>query len=201
MQHSGSQRLQSILAVYLSGMLAGISLILFPSAGALFTDADFHNLSSSQFGVLFTPQIITAIASSFLTARLARRISMKRVLQTGLLFTITAMGLLVLSEFAIGSGGAFYVLLGATSAIGAGFGFSISALNAYAFDLFPGREDSAVTAVHVMTGTGQVGAAMILSVFVGLDAWWGAPLVIAVAVALMLAFQARLTLQLRAESD
>ncbi|MFP4323837.1 MAG: hypothetical protein ACLFTK_15390, partial [Anaerolineales bacterium] len=78
-----SQRLQTIAAVYLSGMLAGISLILFPSAGTLFTDADFHDLSSAQFGVLFTPQIITAIIASFATATIAARSSMKRVLQLG----------------------------------------------------------------------------------------------------------------------
>ncbi len=195
-----TQRNQSIAAVYLSGMLAGISLILFPSAGTLFTDANFHALSGSQFGVLFTPQIITAIASSFLTATLARRTSMKRVLQTGLLFTVLAMGLLVLSAVNIGSAITFPLLLCATAAIGAGFGFTISALNAYAFDLFPGNEDSAVTAIHVMTGTGQVGAALILSFFVRVGSWWGAPLAIAVVVAAMLAFQVRLSLKLRAET-
>ncbi|MEO1441427.1 MAG: MFS transporter, partial [Chloroflexota bacterium] len=175
-------RLQTIAAVYLSGMLAGISLILFPSAGSLFTDPAFHDLSGSQFGVLFTPQIITAIASSFLTATLARRVGMKRVLQLGLLFTALAMGLLIASNFVIGTALVFPVLLAATAAIGAGFGFTISALNAYAFDLFPGKEDSAVTAIHVMTGTGQVGAALILSLFVGTGQWWGAPMAIAIAV-------------------
>jgi fucose permease len=192
-------RLQAIAAVYLSGMLAGISLILFPSAGSLFTDPAFHDLSGAQFGVLFTPQIITAIASSFATATIAHRFGMKRVLQMGLLFTALAMGLLVASHSTIGTGLVFPVLLAATAAIGAGFGFTISSLNAYAFDLFPGREDSAVTAIHVMTGTGQVGAALLLSAFVGVGRWWGAPLVIAIAIGVMLLFQLRLPLTLRAE--
>ena len=196
-----SDRNRTIGAVYLSGLLVGISLILFPSAGPLFTDPKFHNLNSGQFGALFTPQIITAITTSSLIAALASRTSMKRILQFGLGFTALAMVLLVLSHLAIGSDRAFYILLGATGAIGAGFGFTISALNAYAFDLFPGKEDSAVTAIHVMTGLGQVGAALILSMFVGLNRWWGAPLLIAIAVALMFVFQLGLSLRLRSEVD
>ncbi|MEL7234741.1 MAG: MFS transporter, partial [Chloroflexota bacterium] len=117
----------------------------------------------------------------------------------GLLFTALAMGLLIASNFVIGTALVFPVLLAATAAIGAGFGFTISALNAYAFDLFPGKEDSAVTAIHVMTGTGQVGAALILSLFVGTGQWWGAPMAIAIAVGAMLLFQLRLPLTLRAE--
>lgn len=50
-----SERHRTIGAVYLSGLLVGISLILFPSAGPLFTDPNFHNLNSGQFGALFTP--------------------------------------------------------------------------------------------------------------------------------------------------
>lgn len=194
-------RYRQIFAVYASGILVGISLIIFPSAGPLFTDPEFHNLSSAQFGILFTPQIVTAIASSLLTATVARRLGMKRVLQYGLSLSTLAMLLLAASELTIGSGAAtFVVLLAATAAIGAGFGFTISALNAYAFDLFPGKEDSAVTAIHVATGAGQVGAALTLSLFVSFGLWWGAPLVIAVAIGLLIAFHVSLPLKLSAET-
>jgi fucose permease len=195
------KRRQKIAGVYLSGLLVGISLILFPAAGPLFTDPNFYNLDATQFGLLFTPQIVMAIVASSLTATVARRYGMKRVMFTGMIFAALAMLLLMISNFLIGVGdSAFICLLAATAAIGAGFGFTISALNAFAFDLFPGKEDSAVTAVHVMTGTGQVGAALILSLFVGLNLWWGAPLTIAVAVALMVIFLLTLPLKLTAEN-
>lgn len=191
-----------IAAVYLSGLLIGVSLILFPSAGTLFQDEEFHGLSSSQYGILFTPQIIMAIVSSSLTATLAARYGMKQALRIGLVFALAAMVVLVVSNAVLDStNAAFGVLLIATGAIGAGFGFTITALNAYAFDLFPGREDSAVTALHVMTGVGQVGAALILSLFLGLDLWWGAPLVIGLAIVAMIAFQWALPLHLSVEDQ
>ncbi|MFZ4826105.1 MAG: MFS transporter [Phototrophicaceae bacterium] len=193
------ERSKTVVAVYLSGMLVGISLILFPSAGSLFTDANFHHLNSAQFGVLFTPQIVTAIASSVLTASVARYTSMKRVLQIGLIFSALAMLLLVISNFTFGSVWVFPLLLMATGAMGAGFGFTISALNAYAFDLFPTASDTAVTAIHVMTGIGQIGASVLLSGFLGMGVWWGAPLTIALTIALMIVFQSPLPLGLQAE--
>jgi fucose permease len=196
-----NQRTLQIFAVYGSGVLIGVALILFPSAGPLFTDPAFHNLREAQFGILFTPQIITAIAASSLTATLSRRWGMKRVLRTGLLAAAVSMLLLTSTHLVIGSPAAFVLLLTATGAIGAGFGFTISALNAYAFDLFPDREDSAVTAVHVATGTGQVGAALLLNLFLGLNAWWGAPILIAIVVGLMVTLQWGLPLQLRSEGE
>src|SRR3972149_3541862 len=123
-----SSKSKAVLAVYLSGLLQGIALIIFPAAGPLLTDPQFHGLSSAQFGVLFTPQIAAAIVASALAAR----------------------------------------------AVGAGFGLTLTALNAFAFDLFPGRQDSAVTGLHVLTGTGQVGASLILGLFLGFGIWGGA---------------------------
>lgn len=99
-----NERNRQIFAVYASGILVGISLILFPSAGPLFTDPVFHNLSSAQFGILFTPQIVTAIAASLLTATVAGHLGMKRVLQFGLSLSALAMHLLVASQITIGPG-------------------------------------------------------------------------------------------------
>ncbi len=196
------ERHKTILAVYLSGLLQGVALITFPAAGPLFTDPDFHGLTSNQFGVLFTPQIVTAIAASVLAARLAARFGMKRVLLTGLAADVTAMLLLAASHQFIGAGNlVFILLLLATAAVGAGFGFTLSALNAYAFDLFPQRADAAVTGLHVLTGLGQVGASLILGLFLGLGAWWGAPLTAAAALALMIGFQLTLSLKLSQETQ
>lgn len=197
----GAARIGPIAAVYLSGLLAGMALILFPSAGALLTDPTQHNLTSAQFGLLFTPQIVAAIAASFGAAGVARRVGMKRTLALGLALMLAAMLVLAATAALIGSADSavFPALLLATAGAGAGFAFTITALNAFAFDLFPGREDSAVTALHVCTGLGQVGAALVLSLFIGFGAWAGAPIAIAVAIAAMLAFQSRLPLALRAE--
>lgn len=193
-------RNKTVVAVYLGGLLQGISLILFPAAGPLLTDPALHNLSSARFGALFTPLIIGAIAASSLAARLALRFGMKRVLLAGLGCDLLAMLLFAASHLLIGPGNAtFLALLGATGAVGLGFGFTITALNAYAFELFPAREDAAVMGLHVLTGLGQVGAPQALGLFTGLGFWWGAPMAIGAGLVLMITFQLGLPLLLRSE--
>ncbi len=196
-----SEKKKTVAAVYLSGFLQGVSLIIFPAAGPLFTSPSFHSLTSSQFGLLFTPQIITAIAASAFAARCATSYGMKRVLWFGLTANLLAMVLLAASHWLIGLGSpAFVLLLLATGAVGAGFGFTISSLNAYAFDLFQDRADAAITGLHVLTGLGQVGSSLILGLFLSLGFWWGAPLAIGVALVLMMAFQLGLPMELSMES-
>ena len=190
-------RWQIIIAIYLSGFLNGITLIIFPAAGPLFTDAAFHNLSSSQFGNIFLPQLFAAIISSSLASQLGNKLGMKRVLMLGLGFHILAMLLLASTQLSIGlEQASFFILLAATASVGLGFGFSLSALNAYAFNLFPGKEDSAVTGLHVLTGVGQAGAALMLKIFLDYGLWWGAPILIASLLFLMIIFQSTLNLQL-----
>ncbi len=199
---TGATRPLTIAAVYLSALLQGIALILYPAAGALFTDPAFHNLSDGQFGILFIPQIIGAIATSLSAASLARRFGMKRVLQIGLAANVAAMGLMAVSQVLIGSGGlAFAVLLLGTASIGAGFGLTITALNAYAFDLFRTHADAAVTALHVMAGIGQAAAALGLSFFRDAGFWWGAPLGVGVLLAGMFVLQVPLALRLSNEGS
>lgn len=199
---SNAPRLATIIAVYVSALLQGIALIIFPSAGALFTSPDFHGLGEGQFGVLFAPQIVAAIATSLSASNLARRWGMKRVLQLGLCANIAAMGLMAVSHVLIGAGDlAFIVLLMGTASVGAGFGLTITALNAYAFDLFRARADAAVTALHVLAGIGQTGASLVLNLFRTMGFWWGAPLTVAVALVLMFIFQLSLALRLSIEGS
>ncbi len=195
-------RFAGIAVVYLSALLQGIALILFPAAGALFTSPEFHNLSDGQFGVLFTPQIIGAIAASMFASRLVRRFSMQRVFQLGLLANLLAMLLLATSHLVIGTGlPVFLLLLAGTAAVGAGFGLTLTVLNAYAFDLFRNHADAAVTTLHVLTGSGQAAAPLLLATFRDAGLWWGAPLVVLVALALMLGIQAPLALRLSMEGS
>lgn len=196
-----TQKKKTIAAVYLSGLLQGVALILFPAAGPLFTDPGFHALTSSQFGLLFTPQIIAAIAASAFAARCAAYFGMKRVLLLGLMLNVLSMLLLASSQGLLGKGNSAYpILLLGTTAIGAGFGFTISALNAYAFDLFQDRADAAVTGLHVLTGMGQVGSSLILGFFLSLGFWWGAPLAIGLTLFFMIGFQLLLPMKLSTES-
>jgi MFS family permease len=84
-------------AVNAAGLVQGIVLVTFPAASTIFTEKSEYGLSSSQYGTMFLPQVITAIAASLLGAELARRIGTKRVYLTGLACSTISMGLLIAS--------------------------------------------------------------------------------------------------------
>ncbi len=66
--------------VNLAGLVQGIMLVTFPAASTIFTDPDgVRPVSNTQYGAMFLPQVVTAITSSLLGARLARRFGGKRV--------------------------------------------------------------------------------------------------------------------------
>ena len=50
--------------VYLGGLLTGLSLILYPALGTIFTEPAQFGFSSNQFSGIFIPQIILAIFSA-----------------------------------------------------------------------------------------------------------------------------------------
>jgi hypothetical protein len=65
--------------VYAAGVSQGIVLVTFPAASTVFTDPAQYDLSNTQYGSLFVPQVITAIAAALLGAGLAGRFGTKRV--------------------------------------------------------------------------------------------------------------------------
>ena len=170
---------QRIIAVYFSGFLVGIALVLFPAAGNLFVDSEFHGFTSAQYGIIFIPQIVFAILSSLSAPRLAQVIGMKKVMMLGLVSLFFSMLFLFFSNRFMAGNVDFWMVLWATLFIGLGFGFTITALNPFAFNLFPGKETSAVTAMHIMLGLGTASSALLLNVFLKLGMWWGAPALVA----------------------
>jgi MFS family permease len=88
--------------VYAAGLVQGIVLVTFPAASTIFTDPAQYDLSSTQYGTMFLPQVVTAIIASLLGGRLARRLGSKRVYLAGLLANLASMALLIVSQFVAG---------------------------------------------------------------------------------------------------
>jgi MFS transporter, FHS family, glucose/mannose:H+ symporter len=192
----------SIVIVYLSGFLQGVALILYPAAGPIFTNPELLGLNSGQFGLLFTPQIILAIIASFSAPLLAKKWSMKRVLQAGLLANLLAMLLFAGSHYTAGPGMLpFLTLLVGTAALGTGFGFTITAVNPYAYSFFPGKEASAVTGLHILLGAGTASSSILLSYFSGLGYWWGAGWGMAAALLLLWLWMTWLPMPLKTQVE
>ncbi len=111
---------------------------------------------------------------------------MKNVLVLGILSLIFSMTFLALSHWFFEGQIDFYLVLWGTAFIGGGFGFGITALNPFAHNLFPGKETSAITAMHIMLGLGTASSALLLSTFLEFMAWWLAPALVAVLSILLL---------------
>src|SRR5262245_66649346 len=83
--------------VYAAGAVQGIVLVTFPAASTIFTDPDHYDLSNTQYGILFLPQVAAAITASLLGAALSGRFGTKRVYLAGLACGLIAMCLLLVS--------------------------------------------------------------------------------------------------------
>ena len=86
-------------AVYAAGLVQGIALVTFPVASTIFTDPSQYDLSNTQYGTMFLPQVITAITGSLLGGKLGQRFGIKRVFLAGLVADLASMALLIVSQF------------------------------------------------------------------------------------------------------
>jgi fucose permease len=178
-----------IVTVYAAGLIQGVALVTFPAASAVFTSSSDFGLSSTEYGCMFIPQVVTAITSSLLGAGLTRRLGAKYVYLLGLVANLFAMSLLVASKFAMHEHLLAYgILLAATGCMGIGFGFTVPALNTFVAAFFPKKTDKAVLGMNALLGLGTAMAPVFVALFVGLKIWWGLPVLVGVLIIGLLLF-------------
>jgi MFS family permease len=182
--------------VYAAGAVQGIVLVTFPAASTIFTDPDRYDLSNSQYGLLFLPQVVTAITASLLGASLGRRFGTKQVYLAGLACGLISMVLLILSQFFESDTSiAFPLLLVATAFLGGGFGLTVPALNTMTAAFHPAGVEASVLVLNALLGLGTALAPVFVAIFVGLGFWWGLPLTSTILLTALLAFSLRLPLR------
>ena len=182
--------------VYVAGLVQGIVLVTFPAASTIFTDPDEYDLTGSQYGAMFLPQVVTAIAGALLGAGLAGRFGAKRVYLAGLTASLVSMGLLVTSTlFTDERSLAYALLLVATAFLGVGFGLTVPILNTFTAVFHPAAIDRSVLVLNALLGLGTALAPIFVAIFVGLGFWWGLPVMSAVLLAGLLFASSRLPLQ------
>src|SRR6185369_1301722 len=69
---------RAVAAVYGAGLLQGLALVTFPAASAVFTSRAAYDLTSAEYGAMFVPQTVLAIAAALLGGRIQRRWGEKR---------------------------------------------------------------------------------------------------------------------------
>jgi MFS family permease len=185
-------------AVYAAGVAQGIVLVTFPAASTVFTDPAEYDLSSTQYGALFLPQVITAIAAALLGAGLGGRFGTKRVYLAGLAAGLVSMVVLIVSQFLTEDETLAYgLLLVATAFLGVGFGLSVPALNTFAAAFHPAAVDRSILTLNALLGLGTVLAPVFVAIFVGLGFWWGLPLTSAILLVALIAVSLRLPLEVQ----
>jgi MFS family permease len=133
----------------------GLPWITFPAASSIFTDPSGYDLSGSQYGAMFLPQVLTAITTSLLGVTLVRRLSAKRLLLMGLPANITSMVVLVVTTlFETDLTVAYPLLPVATAFLGAGFGMTVPVLNTFVAALQPEHADRAILVLNALLGLG-----------------------------------------------
>jgi MFS family permease len=189
------------LTVNAAGLVQGIALVTFPAASGIFTSHADYNLTSSQYGLMFAPQVVTAIIASLLGAGLlwpgfTARVSEKETYLAGLFADLAAMVLLIVSWTVAHQHAAAYVLLlAATACLGAGFGFAVPSLNTLTAALHPDATDRSVLVLNALLGLGTALAPAFVAVFNGIGFWVGLPLVAAVLLAGLIVVSLRLPLR------
>lgn len=183
-------------AVYGAGIVQGIALVTFPAASTIFTDPQEYDLSSTQYGAMFLPQVALAILASLLGAGLASRTGTKRLYLIGLCGDLAAMLLLFVSQFFTDDQAVAYgILLAATASLGIGFGLTVPALNTFTAEFHPSAVDRSVLTLNALLGLGTALAPVFVAVFVGLGFWWGLPLMTSVFLVVLLVVSIRLPLR------
>ena len=174
-------RRSEILTVYAAGMVQGTGLVTFPAASAVFTSPADYGLSRTEYGGMFVPQAVLAVAASLASAGLRNRLGAKRIFLLGLSANLLAMTLLVVSRFAMAEHIlAYRILLSATACMGIGFGLTVPVLNAYAAAFFTRKADRAVLALYALLGLGTALAPVFVALFVGFGIWWGLPVMVGI---------------------
>ena len=188
------------ITVNACGLVQGIALVTFPAASTIFTAPSSYDLSSSQYGALFVPQMCAAIAASLLGAGLlwpglTRRASEKAICVAGLLADLASMVLLIASWLVVHQhAAAFALLLMATACLGAGFGLAVPSLNTLAAAFHPAAADKSVLVLNALLGLGTALAPVFVAVFTGLGFWIGLPVLAACLLAGLIGVSLRLPL-------
>ena len=169
--------------MYVIGLFQGLSLVAFPAAALVLTSASGYDLSQNQYGVLFLPQVVGAIAGSLALPTLAHRFQLKRVLLAGLVADTVAMSLLAGSYLVHGDDAAYPVLLLATASLGLGFGLTLGSISTYAGAFNPDRRAVALTSLNVLLGLGTALSPLLVAIFTKLGEWWYLPVLAAFGLA------------------
>jgi predicted MFS family arabinose efflux permease len=182
----------SVALVYAVGLLQGaFGVTIAASSTAL---RQRLALGDTVYGSLFVPALLLAMVTSLLGHALLRRWSLRALFLFSLAGEVVALFLMALAGM-IGRPFGLPLLLVGVALSGPAMGAFGITLNTAAIELFPGRRDGAITALHGLLGAGAAMWPLGVAAASGFGAWPVAPLGLAGLFAVALALALRRPLQ------
>lgn len=173
----------AIAAVYLAAFLQGLAMVSFAASGTVLKDV--KSFTDAQYGLIFLPQIATAIVGSLMGGAFARRIGLPRILLAALIATALSQIGLALAVTTIEMPGSFFIVLGSTAMFGLAFGLGAAPLNTYPGLMFPNKSDTALVALHTLLGTGLSAGPLLVGPLTTADYWTVYPLLLIIGAAIL----------------
>lgn len=161
-----------MILTYVSGLLQGLTLVSVPALSAVFKQG--FGLSDANYGALFLPQLVCAVAGAVAGGSLAGRVGLRLLLVLALLCNGGSQGLLAamaVSPVPL----AFPLLLASTAILGLGFGLTGAPLNGYPPLFFPRQANAALVAIHTCIGLGLALGPLLAGELVRLGTWYLLP--------------------------
>jgi predicted MFS family arabinose efflux permease len=165
----------AVAAMYLGAVLIGMALVSVPSSSVYLKAV--HGLSDQDYGRVFLPQLLFAIAGALLGGPAVRRLSLKAMYLVALVCLLLSQLALALSA-SVDAAHALMLIMLCMALFGFGFGFGGGPLNGLVANLFPTRSDTAITALHLMAGVGMMVGPLFFRLFEALGTWSAAPILL-----------------------
>jgi fucose permease len=181
-----------VALVYAVGLLQGAFGVTIAASSTVLRQR--LTLGDTLYGSLFVPALLLAMVTSLLGHELLRRWSLRTLFLFSLAAEVVTLSLMALAG-AIGRPFGLPVLLVGVALAGPAMGAFGITLNTAAIELFPGRRDGALTAMHGLLGAGAAVWPMAVAAAAGLRVWPAAPLFLAGLFAVALALSLRRPLQ------
>lgn len=173
--------------MYLGAVLIGMALVSVPASSAYLKA--LHQISDQQYGRVFLPQLVCAIAGALLAGPAVKRWSLKAMFMLALIcFAMSEVALASSASF--GASTTVALVMISTGLFGFGFGFGGGPLNGLVANLFPKRSAAAITALHLMAGVGLMLGPLFFRAFEAAGQWSLAPWALAWAALVLFAIGA-----------
>ena len=166
--------------IYSGVVIQGAVAAIFGAYTSIFVATYHYDLTLPQYGALFIPQVVAAVAAALFSTSLTTWLRAGDAYRAGLGCGLVGMVLLAATEWAERLAFTYPLLLVATAFVGAGFGLSFQCVRCYVVSLKPLRARRQILLVNGLLAAGLAAAPVYALVTRVTSIWWSLPVVLGI---------------------